>query len=250
MDFSAHPPEGIAFKLMGTPHLVSLAVVLAINLLLLPLRRVVGEAGKRAVRYGLVAVLVGSEGFFHLWRVYAGLWNVQENLSLLHLCGLMIWVSAAALLTRNPRLYEFVYFLGVGGATQALLTPDVGPYGYPHIRFYACIVTHAAIVTTGMYLIVVERFRPTWASVRRVVTYTPVYMAFVGVANALLGSNYMFIARKPEFPSLLDMLGPWPWYVVSLIGVGLLFVLLMHLPFALAVRRTVQARGGGPVHLE
>jgi len=60
----------------------------------------------------------------------------------------------------------------------------------------------------------------------------------------------MFIARKPEFPSLLDMLGPWPWYVVSLIGVGLLFVLLMHLPFALAVRRTVQARGGGPVHLE
>lgn len=52
-------------------------------------------------------------------------------------------------------------------------------------------------------------------------------------ANALLGSNYMFIARKPDDPSLIDVLGPWPWYILSLEAVGLAICFILYLPFAI-----------------
>jgi uncharacterized membrane protein YwaF len=43
----------------------------------------------------------------------------------------------------------------------------------------------------------------------------------------------MFIAHKPETASLMDMLGPWPWYILSLELVGLAVSLLLYSPFGL-----------------
>jgi uncharacterized membrane protein YwaF len=59
-------------------------------------------------------------------------------------------------------------------------------------------------------------------------------MAVVGLANWLTGGNYMFIARKPNFPTLIDALGPWPWYLISLELVALAAFALVYLPYAAA----------------
>ena len=50
--------------------------------------------------------------------------------------------------------------------------------------------------------------------------------------NLWLGSNYLFIGHKPEFPSLIDSLGPWPLYVPVIIGLALILFHLLYLPFA------------------
>jgi len=60
-----------------------------------------------------------------------------------------------------------------------------------------------------------------------------IYMAAVGLVNWAIGSNYLFIAHKPETASLLDVLPPWPWYILYIEGLGILFVLLFYLPFAI-----------------
>jgi hypothetical integral membrane protein (TIGR02206 family) len=82
-------------------------------------------------------------------------------------------------------------------------------------------------------MVVVEKMRPTWKSLGRVMIWMNVYMLAVGGVNALLGSNYLFIARPPETASLIDLLGPWPWYLLSLEGIGLVLFLLLYLPFAI-----------------
>jgi hypothetical integral membrane protein (TIGR02206 family) len=56
-------------------------------------------------------------------------------------------------------------------------------------------------------------------------------MAFVGLVNWLIGSNYMFIAHPPETASLIDVLGPWPWYLLSLEGIAVVVFLLLYLPY-------------------
>jgi uncharacterized membrane protein YwaF len=41
----------------------------------------------------------------------------------------------------------------------------------------------------------------------------------------------MYLSAKPQNASLLDLLGPWPWYVVASEGVALGGFLLLYLPF-------------------
>ena len=39
------------------------------------------------------------------------------------------------------------------------------------------------------------------------------------------GGNYMFLRRKPVHGSLLDVMGPWPWYILAAAALGLVIFL-------------------------
>ena len=212
--FFAKDWTGAPFVMFGPPHIVALILVLLANLSLVRLRRLSLPVRTR-FRYTLATLLVVNEMAWHWWNFSTGKWTLQTMLPL-HLCSVLVWVSAFMLYTANYRLYEYIYFLGIGAATQALLTPDAGIYGFPHFRFFQTMISHGSIVAAAVYMTVVEGYRPHWISLARVAVAGNIYMAFVGLVNWLLGSNYMFIARKPDTPSLIDVLGAWPWYILSL----------------------------------
>jgi len=137
------------------------------------------------------------------------------------------------LLTKNTLIYEFAYLLGIAGALQALLTPDVGIYGFPHFRFFQSLTSHGAIITAALFMTLAEGYRPTWASLKRVVIGSNLYMVAVFILNFIIGSNYMFIAHKPDTASLLDVLPPWPWYIAIVELLGLAFIIAFYAPFAI-----------------
>ncbi|MBP7693178.1 MAG: TIGR02206 family membrane protein [Anaerolineales bacterium] len=221
---------GRPFVLFGAAHWAVLAAVAALNLAWVWLGPHLDEETRLAVRVTLALLLLVNEGVWHLWNLTTGQWNVQELLPL-HLCSVMVYLSALLLLTRNYTLYEFCYFMGIGGASQALLTPDAGRYGFPHIKFWATMVSHGLIVTAPLYMTLVEGYRPAWTSILVVAAGMLIYTGCVGVVNWRLGSNYLFIARKPATASLIDVLGPWPWYILALAGLALAMMLLLYLPF-------------------
>ncbi len=241
-NFFAKDWTGAPFELFGTAHLIALALVALVNVALLTIRKHAGETARRNIRYGLAILLVINEIAWHLWKWSIGEWTVQTMLPL-HLCSVLVWLSAYMLITKNHAIYEFAYLLGIAGALQALLTPDAGIYGFPHFRFFQTMLSHGAIVTAALYMTIVEGFRPTWASVRRVLVGSYLYALHVWVINDLIGSNYLYLARKPETASLLDVLPPWPGYIPIIIALALAFILLFYLPFAIKdARRKTQTR--------
>lgn len=137
------------------------------------------------------------------------------------------------LLNKNYRIYEFAYFLGIGGAIQALLTPDIGIYGFPHFRFVQTFISHGLLLTAAVYMTTVEGFRPTLRSLLRVIISLNIYMAVIFVVNQLIGSNYLFVAHKPPGPTLLDVLPQWPWYILAIEAIGLVVFLTLYVPFAI-----------------
>jgi hypothetical integral membrane protein (TIGR02206 family) len=110
------------------------------------------------------------------------------------------------------------------------VTPDLSA-GFPGLVFFEFVAGHLGIVIAALFLVVGLQLRPRRGSVRRVFVITALYTAFVGWFDWLTGSNYMYLAAVPQHGSLLSVLGPWPWYILSAAGVALVLLLILDAPF-------------------
>lgn len=165
--------------------------------------------------------------------VWAGYPKTLDNILPFHLCDLAAVTAGFALLTGRPLLRRLTYFWGLAATLQALLTPAIG-MGFPHGPFVMFFVHHFAIVIAAVWLPVVEGWRPRapwWRDPLAVYGWSLVYLAFVLVVNAVLGTNFAFASAPPPNPSLLDHLGPWPWYLLALQPLAVVLFVMLALPF-------------------
>jgi len=156
-----------------------------------------------------------------------------ENILPLQLCDIAALTAGFALITRNPTLSMLTYFWGLAATLQALLTPAL-TVGFPEWPFFTFFVHHFAIVTTAVYLPVAgiwRPMRPLWKSPLIANAWSLGYLVIAMTANMLLGTNFGFISHPPVNPSIIDCLGPWPWYLASMEGIAIIFFLLLVLPF-------------------
>mgnify|MGYP000088298119 CR=1 FL=1 len=229
---------GIEFSFLSFMHLTALTIITLLLILLYSGRKYLrGNQRMRAiVRYGLVVVLALSEIFLQIWNISNDQWNWADSLPL-QLCSLSLVLSIILLLTRSYAIYEVVFFIGIVGALQAVLTPALD-YSFPHLRFFHFFIAHFAIIAASLYMTWVEGYRPTFRSVIKTMAALQLLLPFIIAVNYWTGGNYMFLARKPITVSLLDMLGPWPWYLFMLEGIAFGLFLFLYLPFKCGGNRT------------
>jgi hypothetical integral membrane protein (TIGR02206 family) len=235
--------DGERFELFSPSHLVTLVALTLLVASFLLLRGPRRAPARAAFRYTAAGLLIGIELLLQLWAASNGVWTVREYLPL-QLCSVSQYLSVAMLLTRSRRLYEYVYYFALGGAVPALLTPSLG-YGCPHFRFWEYAISHVLVVSAPLYMTLAEGYRPWPGSVLRAATAVNVLMAVAGLVDWLTGSNYLFLAQKPQGPTPFDLLGPWPWYILSVEALGLLTIVVLYSPFAVRdwwLRRRPRAR--------
>ncbi|MDF2670181.1 MAG: transporter permease [Paenibacillus sp.] len=227
--FDAYNPN--SFSAYSATHIAALVVLITGVVLLFVFRE--GLRRERASllgRYMLAGILVVCEVSLNVWYVAEGVYSVKDTLPL-ELCSISLYLSVFMLIFRNRLLFQIVYFTGIGGALQALLTPVLG-YAFPHYRFIEFFIAHITIIWAVLFMVWVERFRPTFKSIGITMVFLNVMLVILVGVNYITGGNYMFLARKPDTASLLDVLGPYPWYLLSLEAVALVLFLLLYAPFA------------------
>lgn len=228
-------------QFLNLPNLFAALALIGINIWLASFKHA-DESTKRFIRYTLAIGLWLDEIIWHIWNYAEGQWTVQTMLPL-HVCSLMIWLSGFMLIFRNYRIYEFAYFLGLGAATQILLTSSPPLELFIQYQYYQLYISHGLLITSALYMTTVEGFRPTRGSFLRTLVGTNLYMALVFPLNFMLGSNYMFLAYKPEeFASLLDIFPPWPIYIAYIEGFGIINFLLLYSPFFIKDWREKRSR--------
>jgi hypothetical integral membrane protein (TIGR02206 family) len=217
-------------------HLAALGATLAVAALL------VGGARHRgddwAVPIGRALALIILAGFIceQLTYLLRGEWSARVNLPL-QLTDAVTFATVAALWRPSSALLvELVYFWALSASLQAVLTPDVGR-SFPDPLFFGYFATHSGAVVAACLLVFGMGRAPRHDAVWRVYAITAAFTALAAVATVVTGGNYMFLRRKPARGSLLDVMGPWPVYIV--VGAGL--ALLMFLALA-AVARAIPAR--------
>jgi hypothetical integral membrane protein (TIGR02206 family) len=175
-------------------------------------------------------VLVVDAVVFISLPIVRGRWSMRSSLPLA-LCDVALIVAAVACWHPAWRLaVELTYFWGLTGTLQAVLTPDLSQ-NFPQIEFFEFVVGHLAIVTAALFLVVGLRLEPRPGAVWRVFGITVAYTAVVGLFDWASGANYMFLAAVPQHTSLLSVLGPWPWYIVSAAGIALVLLMILDAPF-------------------
>jgi hypothetical integral membrane protein (TIGR02206 family) len=177
----------------------------------------------------LALLLVADAVSYSVGLAVAGTWSPKTSLPLA-LCDVGVLVAAAACWWRVALLVELTYFWGLAGTLQAIITPDLN-VGFPHLVFFQYVVGHVGIVVAALFLVVGMRIVPRRRSVIRVFSITLGYTTLVGIVDALTGANYMFLRSPPGEWTLLRVLGPWPWYVVSAAGVALVLLTALDAPF-------------------
>ncbi|MBD8068916.1 TIGR02206 family membrane protein [Bacillus sp. PS06] len=221
---------GEPFQLFSLSHIVMLLLLVSTVVAFYLLRNSISGSGRRIIRYFLAGLLLVSELTLYIWYSYTGVWNPVDSLPF-QLCSISLMLSIVMLFTRNFLLFEVTLFLGVGGALQAMITPELA-YDFPHYRYFHFFLAHIAIILASLYMIWFEGYRPTMKSVWKAFGALNVLAVFVFIVNKWTGGNYMFLSRKPTNPSLIDLLGPYPWYLLSLEVAALGIFCLIYLPFA------------------
>ncbi|MBN1700236.1 MAG: TIGR02206 family membrane protein [Spirochaetales bacterium] len=219
------------FSYFSYSHIMALIAVILVNVILVVwLKRTKNPKTKDIFCYCLSALLLLQEISYNIWLASIGEWSIGESLPL-HLCGMAIILSPVMLIKKNYHLYEIIYFWGMAGAFQALLTPGDLHYGFPHYRFFQFFLSHALIVIACLYMTFVEGFRPKLSSVLKTIIVTNIYLVFIALFNLLVGGNYMFLCHPPKGETIISLLGEWPWYILGLELVGSILIFLFYVPF-------------------
>lgn len=218
-------------------HFVSLAIGFTLTAALI----LFAKRSEKNQRCG-TALLV----FLNLSAYPLALWcwddhpRALDNILPLHLCDLAAFVAGFALFFRKPFLLSLTYFWGLAATLQALITPaiTIGPPSLPFIHFF---IQHFAIVAAALYIPIVLGWRsenPWWKSPIQVMVVSLIYQSFALLINTLLKTNFAFASRPPDNPSLIDHLGPWPFYLFAMQAIAFLLYLLLALPVTAGKKQT------------
>jgi hypothetical integral membrane protein (TIGR02206 family) len=192
------------------------------------------------VRRALAAAIAATTLGWYGYTVRAGWFDPPHGLPL-DLCDVVLWVTVAALVAPRPWRLELAYYLGLGGSGMALLTPDVAP-DLPALAALQFWVGHGLVVAAVLFLAWAGALRPRPGAWWRAFLAVNAYALAVGAFDLAFGTNYMYLREKPAAGSLLDLLGPWPWYLLAGDAVALALLRVLDLPF----RRGPAARAAEP----
>lgn len=220
-----------SFQLFGSAHLtvLTLTVVLAATLVV-ALRR-----------WGTQPPLLRGSLLVLAWALLlsfpAKIWAFStlegpllENALPMHLCNWAAVLGFLAIVFRRQIFCELLYFWGLAGTLQAVITPNV-PVGFPHPVFIVFFIIHGGVVIAAVAVVFGLRRYPRPGGALRALAWAQLYLLVAGLTNVIAGTNYGFLRAKPETASMLDYFGDWPYYILMLELAALIFFSLLALPF-------------------
>ena len=175
------------------------------------------------------------------WWALPGQFDLSVSLPL-HLCDLTVWVGAVALLAPSRIARNLMYFWGLGLSTQAFFTPTL-QQGAGQMEYWLFWVQHTQIVGVGLYVVVVDGFRPTLRDLGAINIATLGYLGAMLAVDVPLGVNYGYVGNaEPEHDTIIQRLGPWPLRLVWIVLIVETVFVLMWVIWPLGLRRLAPPR--------
>lgn len=145
----------------------------------------------------------------------------------LNMCNYTMVLAGIMMITRDKRIFPLVYFWSIG-VPLALATPDVF-YTFPNPQNISFFITHFYIYFSVFYGFKYFGFKINFEGLKKAFIYLNVIIVILFFLNLLIGSNYMYL-RSPAPKSPMEILGPWPYYIIGLEITMIILFALMYFP--------------------
>jgi hypothetical integral membrane protein (TIGR02206 family) len=217
-------------------HLAALGVLLAAAVVVVAGPRVrPGRGWLTWVAPVLAAIVALGWLGEYVADVVQGIWTIRYSLPL-QLTDAASLAAIVALLTRARLAIELLYFWSLSASLQAIVTPDLGRT-FPSVYYFTYFAYHIGAVLGALLLVFGCGLYPRRRAILWVFPLTLGWTAIAGSGDVLTQGNYMYLHFKPAHNSLLNVMGPWPWYIASGVGIAVvLFGVLQALANFLAAR--------------
>lgn len=219
-------------------HAATIAgLALAITGLVLAARRGsrLARGFAQALGIGYVVAWVGVHG----WRNLPPQFDPYLTLPL-QMCHLAALAGGLYFAAGWPWLRPVLYFWGLALTTQACITPTLTE-GPSEPQFWFFWLSHGIIVAAAVYAIAVDGYRPTWRDYGIACVAGAAYVAVAVAVNVAFGANYGFLGdMRPELPTLVDLLGPWPERIAAIMLIVAAAMAVLMLPWTLARRASTR----------
>ena len=216
------------FQMWGMTHIVTIIFIIVCLFALFVFKKTLIPY-RRKIRITVGWTLIISRLSLDIWYISTDQWSVKSSLPF-ELCSIASIMCAIMLLTKNKSLFEVFYFIALAGAFQAIVTPDLN-FDFPQFRYIQFFLDHFLLIAAPLMMISLYDFKVTHRSLIKSFLTLNGIAAIVFCINHIFSSNYMFLSHKPNSASLLDFLGPYPFYLISLEFVALLIFSMLYLPF-------------------
>jgi len=220
------------FVLFGNIHIITMLVILSVSILLPLIYKNKSEAQNsvmtRVIAYIIIAHVVISpyKDLFLLENPY----NWREVLPF-HMCDLSEIFIAWFLLGGPKILYKCAFFWGIGGATMAIITPDIS---YHDLDYAFFMIGHGMIVLGIMYATIALGNRPYATDILTVSLITAcILLPITYIINLLLGepANFWYLMAKPEGASLMDAFPEPPYHLLVLMPLAIATFFIIYAPY-------------------
>jgi hypothetical integral membrane protein (TIGR02206 family) len=208
------------FEAFGWSHAGAVAVLVAVTAALVVVgRRYRGSPVERRLSQGLAGVFAAFLVPVQAYYLLPGQGEIKHALPL-QLCDLATMCAVWALWTHSSTAFALTYFWGLTLTAQAFVSPELTAPDFPSLPFMSFFGMHSLVLWTAIFLTWGVGLRPDWRSYRTAVLVTVGWGVVMFGFNQAAGTNYGFLTAKPLAASLLDVLGPWPWYLLSELVLG------------------------------
>lgn len=221
----------IAEKHFSTAHILSLITIAFLVYLIYILKDKLKDEKKEKIYSSIIGtILILHQISLYYWYIDNNKLSLRESLPL-YLCRLSLILCILMIFTKSRKIFDIVYFWGLGGASIALLFHDTSLFSFPHYIFIQFFVSHGTIVISVFFMMFVHNYAPSLTSLKRTFRWTIIFFIITIPTNYLINSNYSYLRCKPNFP-FLSQISNNPFVYVSLFiaSINLLF-LLLYLPF-------------------
>ena len=174
-----------------------------------------GKEQRVQIAYVFAYIFIGEYVIYHVMHYLDGTWSLSKRLPL-HLCGISsVLVCVIMFLKKRQLAFEFLFYCGILGGINSLLTPLIDNYTGGNFFYIEYYYSHSFIIVFPLYLFYYMDMKLSKYSWLKTFLILNILLVIIMPLDFLLGANYMYLVDPPAVNHPL-VSGEWPYYLINL----------------------------------